>query len=85
MNVCSQIEHSLYLYLSLLSIYMQSLLRGRFLRNDRMVEDERPRSTAARELGLLRQRHTVSGLRYAIYYSRVNNTGLKLGLDIQSV
>ncbi|KAJ0021443.1 hypothetical protein Pint_32034 [Pistacia integerrima] len=42
---------------------IQSLLRGRFLRNDRMVEDERPRSTAARELGLLRQRHTVSGLR----------------------
>ncbi|XP_044506150.1 uncharacterized protein LOC123225889 isoform X2 [Mangifera indica] len=42
---------------------IQSLLRGRFLRNDQMVEDERPRSTAARELGLLRQKHTVSGLR----------------------
>lgn len=34
-----------------------------------MVEDERPRSTAASELGLLRQRHTVSGLRYTILYS----------------
>ncbi|GFS30135.1 RING/U-box superfamily protein [Actinidia rufa] len=45
---------------------IQSLLRGRFLRNERPVEDERPHSTAAvSELVQLRQRHTVSGLRNA--------------------
>ncbi|KAG8644681.1 hypothetical protein MANES_11G153300v8 [Manihot esculenta] len=42
---------------------IQSLLRGRFLRNDRIIEDKRPPSTAASELGLLRQRHTVADLR----------------------
>lgn len=52
---------------------IQSLLRGRFLRNDRMVEDERPRSTAASELGLLRQRHTVSGLREG-FFSRLSSS-----------
>ncbi|KAH9660459.1 RING-type domain-containing protein [Citrus sinensis] len=51
---------------------IQSLLRGRFLRNDRVVEDERPRSTAASELGLLRQRHTVSGLREG-FFSRLSS------------
>lgn len=49
----------------LLYISFQSLLRGRFLRtNERPVEDERPPSMAAGELVQLRQRHTVSGLRY---------------------
>ncbi|KAK1409648.1 hypothetical protein QVD17_36177 [Tagetes erecta] len=42
---------------------IQSLLRGRFLRNERPVEEERPSSVAASELVQLRQRHTVSGLR----------------------
>ncbi|KAE9612163.1 hypothetical protein Lal_00022247 [Lupinus albus] len=42
---------------------IQSLLRGRFLRNERPVEAERPPSVAASELVQLRQRHTVSGLR----------------------
>ncbi|KAG6734318.1 hypothetical protein I3843_01G257600 [Carya illinoinensis] len=42
---------------------IQSLLRGRFLRNERPIEDERPPSMAASELVQLRQRHTVSGLR----------------------
>ncbi|XP_058076617.1 uncharacterized protein LOC131225171 [Magnolia sinica] len=42
---------------------IQSLLRGRFLRSERSNDDERPPSVAARELGQLRQRHTVSGLR----------------------
>ncbi|GAV70601.1 zf-C3HC4_3 domain-containing protein [Cephalotus follicularis] len=42
---------------------IQSLLRGRFLRNDRIIENDRPTSMAANELGLLRQKHTVSGLR----------------------
>ncbi|KAI7749850.1 hypothetical protein M8C21_027515, partial [Ambrosia artemisiifolia] len=42
---------------------IQSLLRGRFLRNERSVEEERPSSVAASELVQLRQRHTVSGLR----------------------
>ncbi|XWS75239.1 hypothetical protein CRYUN_Cryun01aG0068500 [Craigia yunnanensis] len=42
---------------------IQSLLRGRFLRNERPVEEERPPSMTANELSQLRQRHTVSGLR----------------------
>ncbi|GMH10222.1 hypothetical protein Nepgr_012063 [Nepenthes gracilis] len=42
---------------------IQSLLRGRFLRNERPIEEERPPSVAASELLQLRQRHTVSGLR----------------------
>ncbi|XP_071734611.1 uncharacterized protein [Rutidosis leptorrhynchoides] len=42
---------------------IQSLLRGRFLRNERPVEEERPSSVAASELVQLRQRHSVSGLR----------------------
>ncbi|KAL3834124.1 hypothetical protein ACJIZ3_008860 [Penstemon smallii] len=42
---------------------IQSLLRGRFLRNERPTDEERPPSTAASELNQLRQRHTVSGLR----------------------
>ncbi|XP_042055630.1 uncharacterized protein LOC121800120 [Salvia splendens] len=42
---------------------IQALLRGRFLRNETMIPDIRPSSVAARELGLLRQQHTVSGLR----------------------
>nr|XP_019711049.1 uncharacterized protein LOC105059049 isoform X2 [Elaeis guineensis] len=41
---------------------IQSLLRGRFLRNGGPSE-ERPHSVAAQELGQLRQRHPVSGLR----------------------
>ncbi|KAL6504125.1 hypothetical protein OROGR_026048 [Orobanche gracilis] len=42
---------------------IQSLLRGRFLRNERPAEEDRPPSLAAGELNQLRQRHTVSGLR----------------------
>ncbi|KAB1222564.1 3-isopropylmalate dehydrogenase, chloroplastic [Morella rubra] len=52
---------------------IQSLLRGRFLRNDRVVNSERPTSLAESELGLLRQRHTVSGLREG-FSSRVDHT-----------
>ncbi|KAL4288288.1 hypothetical protein AHAS_Ahas19G0271200 [Arachis hypogaea] len=51
---------------------IQSLLRGRFLRNERTVEDERPPSTAASELVQLRQRHTVSGIREG-FRSRLEN------------
>ncbi|KAK7268487.1 hypothetical protein RIF29_21186 [Crotalaria pallida] len=51
---------------------IQSLLRGRFLRNERPVEDERPPSRAATELVQLRQRHTVSGLREG-FRSRLEN------------
>lgn len=47
-----------------LAIIIQSLLRGRFLRNSGPTEDERRSSVAARELGQLRQHHPVSGLRY---------------------
>ncbi|WCJ19222.1 RING/U-box superfamily protein [Euphorbia peplus] len=42
---------------------IQSLLRGRFLRNERPVEEPRRPSVAASELVQLRQRNTVSGLR----------------------
>ncbi|XP_042013682.1 uncharacterized protein LOC121762019 isoform X2 [Salvia splendens] len=42
---------------------IQSLLRGRFLRNERPAEEERPPSVAAGELNQLRQRNTVSGMR----------------------
>ncbi|XP_068344628.1 uncharacterized protein [Pyrus communis] len=51
---------------------IQSLLRGRFLRNERPVEEERPPSMAAGELVQLRQRHTVSGLREG-FRSRLEN------------
>lgn len=44
-------------------MFLQSLLRGRFLRNERPVEDEIRPSVATSELVQLRQRHTVSGLR----------------------
>ncbi|XP_075513485.1 uncharacterized protein LOC142548818 isoform X1 [Primulina tabacum] len=42
---------------------IQSLLRGRFLRNERPVENDTRPSFAAGELNQLRQRNTVSGLR----------------------
>ncbi|KAI4998894.1 uncharacterized protein LOC123446805 [Hordeum vulgare subsp. vulgare] len=43
---------------------IHALLRGRFLRNGGLPEEERRQpSVAARELGQLRQRHPVSGLR----------------------
>lgn len=45
---------------------IQSLLRGRFLRNDSLTNDERTASNAASELGLLRRKHTVSNLREEI-------------------
>ncbi|KAJ8766112.1 hypothetical protein K2173_020628 [Erythroxylum novogranatense] len=51
---------------------IQSLLRGRFLRNERTIEDERPPSMAASELVQLRQRHTVSGLREG-FHSRLEH------------
>ncbi|KAH8501825.1 hypothetical protein H0E87_016559 [Populus deltoides] len=59
---------------------IQSLLRGRFLRNERPVEEERPPSMAASELVQLRQRHTVSGLREG-FRSRLEN--IVRGQDIQ--
>ncbi|XP_059298635.1 uncharacterized protein LOC132051519 [Lycium ferocissimum] len=51
---------------------IQSLLRGRFLRNEGPAEEERPPSMAASELVQLRQRHTVSGLRQG-FRSRLEN------------
>ncbi|KAJ6720191.1 RING/U-BOX SUPERFAMILY PROTEIN [Salix viminalis] len=59
---------------------IQSLLRGRFLRNERPVEEERPPSMAASELVQLRQQHTVSGLREGLH-SRLGN--IVRGQDIQ--
>lgn len=51
---------------------IQSLLKGRFLRNKRFVEDEKPSSVAASELGLLRQTHAVSDIRKG-FLSILNN------------
>ncbi|KAA3455514.1 Protein neuralized [Gossypium australe] len=65
---------------------IQSLLRGRFLRNDRRVAGDKSTSIAASELGLLRQKQTVSGLRKFTkmiieldnkegFFSRLDNSG----------
>ncbi|KAJ7981078.1 Ring/U-Box superfamily protein [Quillaja saponaria] len=51
---------------------IQALLRGRFLRNDRLIENKKPTSVAESELGLLRQRQTVSGLREG-FFSKLDN------------
>ncbi|CAM8889274.1 unnamed protein product [Rhodiola kirilowii] len=53
---------------------IQSLLKGRFLRNNIASEKQKTRSTAAGELGLLRQRQTVSGLRDG-FLSRTDSSG----------
>ncbi|KAK8491802.1 hypothetical protein V6N13_094577 [Hibiscus sabdariffa] len=53
---------------------IQSLLRGRFLRNDKRVAGDRCTTIAASELGLLRQKQTVSGLRGG-FFSRLDNSG----------
>ncbi|KAL8242186.1 hypothetical protein R6Q59_012488, partial [Mikania micrantha] len=55
-----------------MSVSQQSLLRGRFLRNERPVEEERLPSLASSELVQLRQRHTVSGLREG-FWPRLEN------------
>ncbi|VFQ62665.1 unnamed protein product [Cuscuta campestris] len=60
---------------------IQSLLRGRFLRNERLAEEERQPSLAASELVQLRQRHTVSGVRDG-FRSRIEN--LVHGQEVQS-
>ncbi|KAI4322338.1 hypothetical protein L6164_022043 [Bauhinia variegata] len=46
---------------------IQALLRGRFLRNDILIDNNRPTSVAESELGLLRQKQTVSGLREGFF------------------
>ncbi|KAK8488715.1 hypothetical protein V6N13_061993 [Hibiscus sabdariffa] len=46
---------------------IQTLLRGRFLRSERPVEQERSSSNASSELIQLRQRNTVSGLREGLH------------------
>nr|XP_010908041.1 uncharacterized protein LOC105034536 [Elaeis guineensis] len=51
---------------------IQSLLRGRFLRNGGSTEEERSPSVAARELGQLRQCHPVSGLSEGFLYRLEN-------------
>ncbi|KAL1323554.1 hypothetical protein HN51_033854 [Arachis hypogaea] len=53
---------------------IQALLRGWFLRNDRSVDNNRSTSVAESELGLLRQRQTVSELREG-FFSRKDKTG----------
>lgn len=51
---------------------IQALLKGRFLRNQRFVENEKRSSVAASELGLLRRTHAVSDIRKG-FLSRLNN------------
>ncbi|CAN1258277.1 Protein neuralized [Linum perenne] len=66
---------------------LQSLLRGRFLRNERIIEDERPPSVAASELLHLRQRHTVSGIREGFHLRSeniVHNQGVQHEDNVQS-
>ncbi|XP_058755050.1 uncharacterized protein LOC131628205 isoform X2 [Vicia villosa] len=53
---------------------IQALLRGRFLRNDRSTDHNRSTSVAESELGLLRRKQTVSGLREG-FFSRMDSTG----------
>ncbi|XP_073270185.1 uncharacterized protein [Primulina huaijiensis] len=54
---------------------IQALLRGRFLRNEILITDKRP-SMAATELGLLRQRSTVSDLRDGFLSKLHNSTSI---------
>ncbi|XP_027345930.1 uncharacterized protein LOC113857876 isoform X2 [Abrus precatorius] len=53
---------------------IQALLRGRFLRNDRSVDNNRSPSVAESELGLLRRKQTVSGLREG-FFSKKDSSG----------
>ncbi|XP_038901288.1 uncharacterized protein LOC120088219 [Benincasa hispida] len=52
---------------------IQSLLKSRFLRNNRLTANARSVSVAESELGLLRRRHTVSGLREG-FFSRLDSS-----------
>ncbi|XP_022853104.1 uncharacterized protein LOC111374634 [Olea europaea var. sylvestris] len=52
---------------------IQAILRGSFLQNQRLIQDTRPSSVAAIELGLLRQRPTVSDLREG-FLSKFDNS-----------
>ncbi|CAN4098951.1 unnamed protein product [Withania somnifera] len=62
---------------------IQSLLKSRFLRNERLMTSyERTTSDATSELGLLRQNHTVSELRKEIL-SRLVNNARGSGKDLQ--
>eukprot|EP01018_Ginkgo_biloba_P028772 Gb_09056 [translate_table: standard] len=54
---------------------IQSLLRGRFLRTGAGNDEHRPSSAAAGELGQLRQRRTVSGLREGFSIGLGNSAG----------
>ncbi|XP_062209075.1 uncharacterized protein LOC133910852 [Phragmites australis] len=53
---------------------IQSLLRGRFFRSGRPMNDERPLSMASRELGQLRQSQPVSRLREEVRFRTENVT-----------
>ncbi|KAL8092472.1 hypothetical protein AgCh_034669 [Apium graveolens] len=52
---------------------IQSLLKGRFLRNKPYNREEKPSSLAASELGILRQKQTVSGLREGFFSTKLEN------------
>ncbi|KAK4286399.1 hypothetical protein QN277_002959 [Acacia crassicarpa] len=74
---------------------IQALLRGRFLRNDRSIDANRSTSVAESELGLLRQKQTVSGLREGFFSgkdcsggsqatSTLSDTSSNIGIDNNS-
>ncbi|WVZ55087.1 hypothetical protein U9M48_005799 [Paspalum notatum var. saurae] len=54
--------------------HIQSFLRGRFFRSGRPMNDERPNSMTARELGQLRQSHPVSRLREEVGFRAESST-----------
>ncbi|KAI4340433.1 hypothetical protein MLD38_025267 [Melastoma candidum] len=60
---------------------IQSLLRGRFLRNERPCMSERACGSASGELGFLRQRQTVSGLREEFLSRMDSSTSGQAGSD----
>ncbi|KAK3159520.1 hypothetical protein QOZ80_2AG0151100 [Eleusine coracana subsp. coracana] len=67
---------------------IQGLLRGRFLRNGALpVEEERPPSVAARELGQLRQSHRVPALRSESVVSShdVSQSGTPVAESVRSL
>ncbi|KAI4386089.1 hypothetical protein MLD38_004054 [Melastoma candidum] len=60
---------------------IQSLLRGRFLRNERPTGSERNNRLASGELGFLRQRQTVSGLREELLSRMDSSLSSQAGSD----
>ncbi|WOH02070.1 hypothetical protein DCAR_0521458 [Daucus carota subsp. sativus] len=63
---------------------IQSLLKGRFLRKKTYKQDEKPSSLAASELGILRQKQTVSDLREGFLSSKLKSFASGAGRSVLS-